>query len=65
MKLHVGKVYEVLVEGDSKKSDRDWVGRTDTFKSVIFPKLDGVSLGDLVKVKITRTTSHTLIGEMQ
>jgi len=65
MKPHVGKVYNVLVEGDSKKSARDWVGRTDTFKSVIFAKDDTTVLGDIVPVRVTQTTSHTLLGEIE
>src|ERR1700761_8052186 len=34
----VGKIFEVLIEGDSKKSDADWKGRTPQNKMVVFPK---------------------------
>lgn len=58
----VGDVYEVLIEGNSKKSDNDWKGRNDENSVVVFPKED-YKLGELVKVKITRATSTALIGE--
>ena len=58
----VGMVCEVLIEGNSKKSDQDWMGRNDTNNVVVFPK-GNYQIGDLVKVKITRSTTTTLIGE--
>ncbi|MDA9213716.1 tRNA (N6-isopentenyl adenosine(37)-C2)-methylthiotransferase MiaB [Bacteroidia bacterium] len=58
----VGMVCEVLIEGNSKKSDQDWMGRNDTNNVVVFPK-GNYKIGDLVKVKITRSTTTTLIGE--
>jgi tRNA-2-methylthio-N6-dimethylallyladenosine synthase len=65
MTKHVGKTFNVLIEGDSKKSADDWVGRTDTFKSVIFPKRTDTALGQIVPVRVLRNTSHTLIGEIE
>jgi tRNA-2-methylthio-N6-dimethylallyladenosine synthase len=59
-----GKIYEVLVEGESKKNKTEWQGRTDTNKVVIFPVNDDIKPGDLVKVKITRSTSATLFGTL-
>jgi tRNA-2-methylthio-N6-dimethylallyladenosine synthase len=58
----VGRIFEVLVEGYSKKSDKDLSGRTSQNKVVVFPS-GGQKPGDYVKVRITRCTSATLIGE--
>ncbi len=58
----IGKVFEVLVEGNSKKSDEFFCGRTDSNKMVVFPKIDGVVVGDYIKVRIDRATSGTLFG---
>lgn len=59
----VGKVFDVLIEKESKKSDQDWMGRIDQNISVIFPK-NGTKKGDYVKVKILSSTTNTLIGEL-
>lgn len=58
----VGKTYEVMVDGPSKKSELQLSGRTDTNKTVIFPSGPYVP-GDVVTVKIHRATSATLFGE--
>lgn len=58
----IGKVYEVLIEGDSKRSAAHWMGRTDTNRVVVFPKRNE-SVGDFVKVKILGATPATLFGE--
>lgn len=60
---HVGKVQEVLIEGESKKSKFHWYGRNSQSAVVVFPK-ENSHLGDLVKVKINDCTSATLIGEV-
>jgi tRNA-2-methylthio-N6-dimethylallyladenosine synthase len=60
---HVGKVQEVLIEGESKKSKFHWYGRNSQSAVVVFPK-DNYHLGDLVKVKINDCTAATLIGEV-
>ena len=59
----VGKVFEVLVEGPSKKNSEEYSGRTDSNKMVIFPRKN-VQKGDFVKVEITACTSGTLLGKM-
>lgn len=59
----VGKTFKVLIEGDSKKSDQDWKGRTTQNRMVVFPKLAGEKAGDYVTVKIIDSTSATLFGE--
>jgi len=62
---YVGQTLPVLIEGDSKRSDAQWSGRTDTFVSTILPK-DGVAArpGQIVQARIERTTSHTLFGQI-
>lgn len=59
----IGTEEIILVEGNSKKSDDFFAGRTDTNKILIFPRSDDVVVGDYVKVKINRATSGTLFGE--
>ena len=61
----VGKTFEVLIEGDSKKSDKDWSGRNTQNKMVVFPKNNtDLKKGDYVQVRIDTATSATLLGEM-
>ena len=57
-----GKVFEVLVEGFSKRSREQLCGRTEQNKMVVFPK-GGHHIGEKVMVKITGSTSATLLGE--
>jgi tRNA-2-methylthio-N6-dimethylallyladenosine synthase len=61
MKQFVGKTVEVLIEGNSKKSDQHWMGRNTQNAVAVFPKGDE-KVGDLVHVKIEECTSATLIG---
>jgi tRNA-2-methylthio-N6-dimethylallyladenosine synthase len=59
----VGKIVEVLIEGDSKKSADDWRGRNSQNKVVVFPKADlPYRKGDYVQVKVNDCTGATLIG---
>jgi tRNA-2-methylthio-N6-dimethylallyladenosine synthase len=58
---HIGQTMEVLVEGPSKKSDDDFCGRTDTNKTVIFPKGE-MKPGEYFDVTIERANSATLFG---
>ena len=60
----VGKIYEVLVEGVSKRSTDQMFGRTSQNKVVIFDR-SGQRVGDFIQVKITSASSATLIGEVQ
>ena len=57
----VGKVFEVLVEGDSKRSSEMLFGRTQQNKVVVFDRM-AYKVGDYVNVKITEATSATLKG---
>ena len=61
-KQDLGQTYEVLVEGLSKKSDKELSGRTSQNKVVVFPR-ENYKAGDYVNVKITDYTSATLIGK--
>lgn len=61
-KLDIGKTFEVLVEGFSKKSEDHLMGRNSQNKVVVFPKKSYVK-GDYVQVKITECTPATLIGQ--
>lgn len=59
----IGKTVEVLVEGESKKGSNQFFGKTDDFKTAVFPKEDA-KIGDIVKVKVSDATSHTLFGKI-
>ncbi len=64
-KADIGKTFEVLIEGDSKRSDKDWCGRNSQNKMVVFPKMDApLKKGDYAIVKIREATSATLMGDM-
>lgn len=58
----VGKTFEVLVEGTSKRSKEELFGRTSQNKVVVFPKGD-IRPGMFVRVKVTDASSATLRGE--
>ncbi len=60
----LGKTFKVLIEGDSKKSDKDFKGRNTHNKMIIFPKREGLKIGDYVMVKVNETTSATLKGDI-
>ncbi|MBP5713252.1 MAG: tRNA (N6-isopentenyl adenosine(37)-C2)-methylthiotransferase MiaB [Prevotella sp.] len=57
-----GKEFDVLVEGFSKRSREQLCGRTEQNKMVVFDKA-GHHIGETVRVKITGSTSATLLGE--
>ncbi len=59
---HVGKIEEVLIEGNSKKSDQHWMGRNSYNTVVVFPK-ENYKIGEFVNVKINECTAATLLGE--
>ena len=63
MEAKVGKTFEVLIEGFSKKSDQHFYGRTTHNSAVIFEK-GNHKLGDYVMVKIEECTSATLKGKV-
>ena len=57
----VGKTVEVLVQGDARKGEGRAVGKSDGFKTVVFPR-NGSRVNTFVDVKITDASSHTLMG---
>ncbi len=63
-KADVGKIFEVLVEGNSKKSRSMWKGRSSQNKVVVFPDAENIKPGIYVNVEITNSTSATLIGKL-
>ena len=58
----VGKEFDVLVEGFSKRSRQQLCGRTEQNKMVVFDK-GNHHIGETVRVRITGSTSATLLGE--
>ena len=58
----IGKEYIVLVEGFSKRSRAQLCGRTEQNKMVVFDK-GNHHVGEFVKVRITDSSSATLMGE--
>ena len=58
----VGKTFEVLVEGVSKRSKEQFFGRTQQNKVVVFNR-GTHHIGDFVKVRVTSSSSATLLGE--
>lgn len=61
-KRDIGKVFEVLIEGFSKRSREQLFGRTSQNKVVIFDKKN-YHVGQFIKVRINRASSATLFGE--
>jgi tRNA-2-methylthio-N6-dimethylallyladenosine synthase len=59
----IGKTVEVLVEGFSKRSHDDMFGRTEQYKTVVFPRTNQ-KIGDLVQVRILEASAATLRGEI-
>ncbi|HRP91126.1 MAG TPA: tRNA (N6-isopentenyl adenosine(37)-C2)-methylthiotransferase MiaB [Edaphocola sp.] len=64
-KAEIGKTHEVLIEGNSKRSDQQWCGRNSQGKMMVFDKGNwNVGKGDYAMVKVNDATSGTLIGEI-
>ena len=58
----IGNEVEVLVVGPTRRNPNQVMGRSSCFRTTIFDQA-GYHPGDMVKVKVTRATSHTLFGE--
>jgi len=58
----IGKVFKVLIEGNSKKSDQQFKGRNEQNKIVIFDKKEGLKPGDYAMVRVEEVTRTTLKG---
>lgn len=64
LQTQLGKVQKVLIEGFSKKSDKDYCGRSDQNAMVVFPVNENHKPGQYVNVLVERTTTATLIGRI-
>lgn len=62
-KQEIGKTYEVLIEGISKKSREQLYGRNSQNKVIVFDRLKH-RIGEYVNVKVNTATKATLIGEI-
>jgi tRNA-2-methylthio-N6-dimethylallyladenosine synthase len=64
-KKDIGKTFKVLIEGDSKKSNKDWMGRSSQNKVIVFPKENlNLKKSNYVMVKVTDCTQATLLGQI-
>jgi len=64
LQLLVGTTQKVLIEGFSKKSDKDYCGRSDQNAMVVFPVAENYKPGQYVNILIDRSTTATLIGRV-
>jgi tRNA-2-methylthio-N6-dimethylallyladenosine synthase len=65
-KRDLGKSFKILIEGSSRKSEADWMGRSTQNKVIVFPKAGHhYQKGDYVWVKVTECTQATLLGEIE
>lgn len=61
----VGKTFQVLIEGNSKKSEADWMGRNSQNKVIVFPKEHyPLQKGNYVNVRVEECTQATLLGKI-
>ena len=61
----IAGIFEVLIEGSSKKSDENWMGRSSQNKVVVFPKANhNCKPGDYVHVKVDSCTQGTMMGKI-
>lgn len=65
MQKELGKTVKVLIEGNSKKNDEYWAGRSDNNKVVVFPKNAILQKGDYADVIVESCTAGTLIGRLK
>lgn len=61
----LGKTFQVLVEGPSKKNPAEWMGRTSQNKVIVFPKPAGLEKGQYLHIEVTDCTQATLIGKVK
>lgn len=60
----IGKVFKVLIEGDSKRSSEEFKGRNSQNKMIVFPKTEGLAPGMYTNVLVEDATSATLRGSI-
>ncbi len=63
---NIGQIKEILVLGATRRSAEKFIGKDSGFKSVIFESQANLNIypGDLVKVKIEKSSSHSLFGSL-
>lgn len=59
------EVVEVLVEGPSKRGEGRWYGKSADFKTTVFEDSGDVEPGQLRRVRVTRTSPHSLYGKIE
>jgi tRNA-2-methylthio-N6-dimethylallyladenosine synthase len=64
LEQHIGKTHRILVDGFSKKSDKDFSGKSEHNITAVFPANENIKPGDYVNVEIVRCTPATLIGQI-
>lgn len=65
-KKDIGKIFKVLIEGDSKKNELEWKGRNSQNKVIVFPKENHeLKKGDYVEVQVIDCTQATLLGKIK
>ena len=65
-KKDLGKIFKVLIDGDSKKDETEWKGRNSQNKVIVFPKENyNLKKGDYVNVKVNDCTQATLLGKIK
>ena len=60
----IGQTVEVLVEGEARKGNGDWYGKSRDFKTTVFPGYAGIRPGQMVDVRVDRASGHSLFGEV-
>lgn len=60
----LGSVFEVIVEGPSKKNQENWFGRTSGNKMILFPYQDGIKVGQTRSVRVERAQTWVLLGKL-
>jgi tRNA-2-methylthio-N6-dimethylallyladenosine synthase len=65
LEQHIGKTHKVLIDGLSKKSDKDFSGKSEHNITVVFPVNEAYQAGDYVNIEIERCTPATLIGRIK
>ncbi|MBS1608226.1 MAG: tRNA (N6-isopentenyl adenosine(37)-C2)-methylthiotransferase MiaB [Bacteroidetes bacterium] len=64
-KKDLGKIFKVLIEGESKRNSDNWMGRNSQNKVIVFPKGNlNYKKGEYVTVKVNDCTQATLLGEI-
>jgi len=63
-KAAVGKTVRVLCDSISKRNVQEFVGHTEHNERVVFPRLDSISIGDLIDIKICEVIGTTYKGEL-